>query len=73
MNTLPFAKPWDALSDGLIYRFRLRPLLRADRATERRSLPGDDEFVFDCVFSPHVHTDGPRTFEQEGHMHDARG
>src|SRR4051794_41473032 len=26
MNTLPFAKPWDALSDGLIYRFRLRPL-----------------------------------------------
>src|SRR5215218_2737947 len=26
MNTLPFAKPWDALSEGLIYRFRLRPL-----------------------------------------------
>ena len=26
MNTLPFAKPSDALSDGLVYRFRLRPL-----------------------------------------------
>ena len=26
MNTLPFAKPSAALSDGLIYRFRLRPL-----------------------------------------------
>ena len=33
MNTLPFAKPTDAFSDGLIYRFRLRPLSpgRADR------------------------------------------
>ena len=26
MNTLPFAKPSAALSDGLVYRFRLRPL-----------------------------------------------
>ena len=26
MNTLPFAKPSDLLSDGLVYRFRLRPL-----------------------------------------------
>ena len=26
MNTLPFAKPSDVLSDGLVYRFRLRPL-----------------------------------------------
>ena len=26
MNTLPFAKSSDTLSDGLIYRFRLRPL-----------------------------------------------
>ena len=26
MNTLPFAKPSDLLSDGLLYRFRLRPL-----------------------------------------------
>ena len=26
MNTLPFAKPFDAFSEGLVYRFRLRPL-----------------------------------------------
>jgi hypothetical protein len=24
VNTLPFAQPSDALSDGLVYRFRLR-------------------------------------------------
>ena len=27
MNTLPFAQPGDGLSDGLVYRFRLRPLI----------------------------------------------
>ena len=26
MNTLPFAQPEDTLSEGLIYRFRVRPL-----------------------------------------------
>ena len=26
MNTLPFAQPNDLFSDGLVYRFRLRPL-----------------------------------------------
>ena len=25
MNTLPFAQPSDLFSDGLIYRFRIRP------------------------------------------------
>ena len=25
MNTLPFAQPSDLFSDGLVYRFRLRP------------------------------------------------
>ena len=39
MNTLPFAKPWDALSDGLIYRFRLRPLI-AGRARRRGAVHG---------------------------------
>ena len=28
MNTLPFAQPSDGFSDGLVYRFRLRPLRR---------------------------------------------
>ena len=60
MNTLPFAKPSDALSDGLVYRFRLRPLT-AGRARRRGAVPaGDDEVVVDCVFSPHVHPNGPR-------------
>src|SRR6476659_103198 len=52
MNTLPFAQPSDLFSDGLIYRFRIRPLspttpngYRAPFAT------GRDELVIDCVFS----------------------
>src|ERR1700749_1050088 len=66
MNTLPFAKPWDALSDGLIYRFRLRPLTPNDSGDGAPFIAADDEFVFDCVFSPHVHQNGSRDFEQEG-------
>ena len=52
MNTLPFAQPSDLFSDGLIYRFRIRPLspitpngYRAPFATS------GDELVIDCVFS----------------------
>jgi hypothetical protein len=66
MNTLPFAKPWDALSDGLIYRFRLRPLTAGAPGDAAPFTAGDDEVVLDCVFSPHVHQNGPRRFEQEG-------
>ena len=36
MNTLPFAQPTDLFSDGLIYRFRLRPLVRKPGADARR-------------------------------------
>src|SRR5215218_9285803 len=66
MNTLPFAKPWDALSEGLIYRFRLRPLTPGAPGDAVPFTAGDDEVVLDCVFSPHVHPNGPRRFEQEG-------
>src|SRR5215217_4473631 len=66
MNTLPFAKPWDALSEGLIYRFRLRPLIPGAPGDAVPFIAGDDEVVLDCVFSPHVHPNGPRRFEQEG-------
>ncbi len=66
MNTLPFAKPWDALSDGLIYRFRLRPLAAGPSGGPAPFAPGPDELVFDCVFGPHTHPNGPRSFEQEG-------
>src|SRR3954451_12168487 len=66
MNTLPFAKPWDALSEGLIYRFRLRPLTRSAPGDGAPFTAGDEEVVFDCVFEPHVHPNGPRHFEQIG-------
>ena len=66
MNTLPFAKPWDALSEGLIYRFRLRPLTPGAPGDAVPFTAADDEVVLDCVFSPHVHPNGPRRFEQEG-------
>ena len=66
MNTLPFAKPSSALSEGLIYRFRLRPVAASGSGDGAPFTPGDDEFVFDCVFAVHVHTDGLWGFEQEG-------
>ena len=51
LNTLPMAKPSDVFSDGLLYRFRLRPLHRptSDDAGWR-FVPGDGEIVVDCVF-----------------------
>ena len=54
MNTLPFAKPSAALSDGLIYRFRLRPLTAGGPGDPAPFVVGDPEFVFDCVFSAPV-------------------
>src|SRR3954449_13233601 len=66
MNTLPFAKPWDPLSEGLIYRFRLRPLTVGATDDAMPYTAGDEEVVVDCVFAPHVHPNGPRHFEQEG-------
>jgi hypothetical protein len=59
MNTLPFAKPTDAFSDGLIYRFRLRPL-SPGAATPLPFVVGRPELVFDCVFSAPV----PATADQ---------
>jgi hypothetical protein len=46
MNTLPMAGPSDLFSDGLLYRFRLRPLgwPRAD-GSGRPFVPADDEYV----------------------------
>src|SRR5215212_9550318 len=37
MNTLPFAQPTQPLSDGLIYRFRLRPLEATNDETRTSS------------------------------------
>src|SRR3954453_7464921 len=66
MNTLPFAKPWDALSEGMIYRFRLRPLTTGTPGNGALFTAGDEEGVFACVFQAPVPPNGPRRFEQEG-------
>jgi hypothetical protein len=52
MNTLPFAQPSDRLSDGLVYRFRLRPLGAGAPSDPVPFAIHPQEFVFDCVFSP---------------------
>src|SRR5918993_1130885 len=72
MNTLPFAQPSDLLSDGLIYRFRLRPLTRGPSPESVPFLVGDREFVFDCIFST-VDVDGEHVLDQEGSCTTPRG
>ena len=66
MNTLPFAQPSDMLSDGLIYRFRLRPLTLNPSPEPVPFTIGDHEFVFDCVFSTVDDIDGETAMDQEG-------
>jgi hypothetical protein len=52
VNTLPMAKPSDLFSEGLVYRFRLRPLGRPRMEDPgRRFIPADEEDVLDCVFT----------------------
>jgi hypothetical protein len=51
VNTLPFAQPSDLLSDGLVYRFRVRPLTLRE-APDGVPRPQDGgEVVVDCVFT----------------------
>jgi hypothetical protein len=65
MNTLPFAQPTDLFSDGLVYRFRMRPLGLEQSA--RTPLVADgDELVIDCVFADPTGGDGQHSREQEG-------
>jgi hypothetical protein len=66
MNTLPFAKPSDALSEGLIYRFRLRPLTTSEANDEAPFVAGGREFAFDCVFAAPTTTDDGTPAEQDG-------
>ena len=51
MNTLPFAKPSDVLSDGLVYRFRIRPLSASGPGEPAPFTPDAEEFVFESVFT----------------------
>src|SRR3954447_18268646 len=69
MNTLPFAKPWDALSDGLIYRFRLRPLTPGASGDRAPFTVGDDEVVVVCVFGAHV-PERAAALRAGRHVHD---
>src|SRR3954453_20962171 len=63
MNTLPFAKLSNPLSDGLLYRFRVRPLTATAPGDPAPFAPDGQEFVCDTVFS--AAADG-RPFAQDG-------
>jgi hypothetical protein len=68
VNTLPFAQPDARLSDGLIYRFRVRSLVPREQSEYRAPFgAAEDEFVFDCVFSE------PSVSEQEGKCSTSSG
>ncbi len=59
LNTLPFAPPSAWFSDGLVYRFRVRPVT-ADAGDAALFVAGETEFVLDCVFSAPVSGNGAR-------------
>ena len=69
-NTLPFAQPSALFSDGLVYRFRLRPLTAGAGNGSAPFAVGEDELVFDCVFSDPADGDGAATGRR---VHDAGG
>ncbi len=67
LNTLPMAKPSDLFSNGLLYRFRLRPLGPPNGDPSGwKFIPGDEEFVLDCVFDSTVDADEQSTTPQRG-------
>jgi hypothetical protein len=73
MNTLPFASPSAVFSDGLLYRFRLRPVAAATNGTGPQLGVGHEELVFDCVFNPPSAPDGAGRVQQEGRCRTAAG
>jgi hypothetical protein len=66
LNTLPFAPPSAVFSDGLIYRFRLRPLTVNAREASVPFAADGEEIVIDCVFSAPVDGHGANSPEQDG-------
>ncbi|MGH3291969.1 MAG: DUF4331 family protein [Trebonia sp.] len=66
LNTLPFAPPSAAFSDGLIYRFRLRPLTANAQQDGVPFAAGSEEITIDCVFSAAAGGRGGNGPEQEG-------
>jgi hypothetical protein len=65
LNTLPFAPPSARFSDGLVYRFRLRPVATGTDGPAPFAV-GAEELTFDCVFSPPVDGSGERGGDQDG-------
>ena len=66
LNTLPFAQPSSLFSDGLVYRFRLRPLDPSGPDDSAPFAAADEEFVFDCAFSAPATGHGASGIEQAG-------
>ena len=66
LNTLPFAPPSAVFSDGLIYRFRLRPLTASTGQDGAPFAAGSEEIVIDCVFAAPAGGHGANGPEQEG-------
>jgi hypothetical protein len=66
LNTLPFAPPSAVFSDGLIYRFRLRPLSVNAGEEPAPFVVDGEEIVIDCVFSTPVSGHGASGLGQEG-------
>jgi hypothetical protein len=53
-NTYPFAQPQTCFSDGLIYRFRIRPLAVESSHDGNPFAIGEEEYTIDCEFSAPV-------------------
>src|SRR6059058_2595306 len=58
LNTLPFAPPTARFSDALLYRVRIRELIRSEPDAGTPFSPTDDDIVLDCVFSTPEPEDG---------------
>src|ERR687887_1960193 len=66
LNPLPFAQPTARFSDGLIYRFRLRPVTATPDGDRSPFAVSAAELTFDCVFSAPDRANGASGAEQEG-------
>ncbi len=64
-NTYPFAQPDTRFSDGLIYRFRIRPVTIGDTNDHRSIVVGSEEHVIDCQFAAAA-VPGSRQSDQTG-------